>query len=306
MRRLRRLTAILTAAALGALASPTVLAQDATGPQDELIEVAPGAYAFVASNYVSLVVVTDEGVIVTEPASQFDTGRAARLEAAVGELTDQPVRYVIYSHDHADHSTGGDVFADTATFISHRDAAPKLAARAEAVTPVPDLTFSDAMTLELGGTVLELRFMGRNHSDNSIVVLLPEARVAHAVDFIPIESLPFQTLPDAYPTEWIESLRAVEALDFDILVAGHPPVTGTKEDVVEMRGYLEALGTAVEASRTAGHADGSPEMVEAVRAALEPTYGTWANFDAWLPLNIEGLIAGWARADAAADPSPAP
>jgi hypothetical protein len=47
-------------------------------------------------------------------------------------------------------------------------------------------------------------------------------------------------------------------------------------------------------------------MVEAVRAALEPTYGTWANFDAWLPLNIEGLTAGWARVDAAADPSPAP
>jgi hypothetical protein len=77
-------------------------------------------------------------------------------------------------------------------------------------------------------------------------------------------------------------------------VIGHPPVSGTKADVAEFRGYLEDLIAAVQAAQAAGLADNSPEMVEAVRTELEPTYGSWTNFEEWLPLNIEGLLAIWA------------
>lgn len=49
--------------------------------------------------------------------------------------------------------------------------------------------------------------MGRNHSDNSLVLLHPEQRILFAADFIPVNSLPYQNLPDAYPLEWIESLN---------------------------------------------------------------------------------------------------
>jgi len=85
-------------------------------------------------------------------------------------------------------------------------------------------------------------------------------------------------------------------LDFDTLVPGHPPATGTRAEVGEVRGYLEALIASVQAAQAAGLADGSPQMVDAVRADLEPTYGTWANFQEWLPENIQGLLAAWANA----------
>jgi len=283
-------------------------AQEATPapPADEVMEVAEDTYAFVAGGYISLFVVTDEGVIATDPSSQFDTERAARYEAAIASVTDQPVRYLVYSHSHPDHATGGDVFADTAVFVSHRNAVAKIAALNDARTPVPTLAFDDFLSIELGGTVVELYYAGRNHSDNNIVLLNPAQRVLFAVDFVPVESLLFQDLPDAYPEEWIESLRWIEEnLDFDTLVPGHPPLPGTKENVRQVRGYLEDLIAAVQAAQAEGLADNSPEMVASVRAALEPAYGTWANFEEWLPLNVEGLLAAWADPARSAATTPA-
>ena len=304
---MRHLPVLLRALpALVALAPAGSRAQDA--PPDELRQIAEDTYAFVSQFYVSLFIVTDEGVIATEPASQQGPKRAEAYKAAIASVTDQPVRYLVHSHDHADHATGGDVFADTATFVSHRNAVDKLAGLNDPRVPVPSLAFDDFMMIELGGTVIELYYAGRNHSDNSIVLLYPERRLLFAVDFIPVNSVPFRDLPDAYPEEWIESLRWVEEnLDFDTLVIGHPPVTGTKENVGQVREYLEALIASVRDAQAQGLADNSPEMVEAVRADLAPAYGGWANFEEWLPLNIEGLLRIWSAAaatPAAGTPTP--
>jgi len=209
------------------------------------------------------------------------------------------VRYLIYSHDHADHAIGGEVFADTATFVSHRNAVAKLAALNDARTPLPEIAFSDELSIELGGKTIELYYAGRNHSESSIVLLYPERRLAFAVDFIPVNALPYQTLPEAYPEEWVASLQWIEEnLDFDTLIPGHPPLPGTKENVSQVRGYLEDLMASVRAAQDAGLGDNSPEMIDAVRTNLEPAYGEWAMFEEWLPLNIEGLLNAMAAPEA--------
>ena len=264
-------------------------------PPDELREIAEDTYAFVSRGYISLFIVTDEGVIATDPSSQQGPERAEAYEAAIASVTDQPVRYLIYSHHHADHATGGDVFADTAVFVSHRNAVQKIEDLNDPRTPVPSLAFDNELMIELGGTVIELYYTGRNHSDSSIVLLYPERRVLFAVDFVPVNALLFRDLPDAYPEEWIESLRWIEEnLDFDTLVPGHPPLPGTKDNVRQVRAYIEDLMASVRNAQEQGLAANSPEMVEAVRAELEPEYGDWANFDEWLPLNVEGLLRIWA------------
>ena len=268
-------------------------AQEATpaAPAGEVRQFAEDTYAFVSGGYVSLFIVTDEGVIATDPGSLVDPGRAAAYAEAIASVTDQPVRYVIYSHDHADHATGGAVFADTATFVAHENAVARIAALNDPNTPVPTIAFSNEMALTLGGVTVELIYTGRNHSDNSIVVLHPEQRVLFAVDFIPVNALPYQDLPDANPQEWIASLQWIDDnLDFDTLVIGHPPVSGAKENVAQVRSYLEDVTASVQAAQAEGLADNSPEMVDAVRADLEAEYGEWVNFEEWLPLNIEGLI----------------
>jgi glyoxylase-like metal-dependent hydrolase (beta-lactamase superfamily II) len=280
------------------------LAQEATPAAAEVQQFAEDTYGFVNSGYVSLFIVTDEGVIATDPSSQDGPERAEAYKAAIASVTDQPVRYVIYSHHHPDHAIGGDVFADTATFVAHQNAVDDFAELNDPRTPLPQLAFSDRMSIELGGKTIELIYTGRNHSDSSIVLLHPEQRLAFAVDFIPVDRLPFQDLGDAYPDEWIESLRWVEEnLDFDTLIPGHPPLPGTKEHVPAMRQYFEDLIASVQAAQAEGLADNSPEMVEAVRAELEPSYGTWGMFQEWLPLNIEGLLRIWGEQAASATPA---
>jgi glyoxylase-like metal-dependent hydrolase (beta-lactamase superfamily II) len=269
-------------------------------------QIADDTYAFVSSGYVSLFIVTDEGVIATDPGGLVDPSRPAAYMEAIASITDQPVRYVVYSHSHADHATGGGVFADTATFVSHLNAVDDIAGLNDPNTPTPTIAFTDRMSITLGGKTIDLYYTGRNHSDNMIVLHDPEQRVLFAVDFIPVNSLPFQDLPDAYPEEWVESLRWVEDnFDFDTLVPGHPPVPGKQETVTQVRTYLEDLMASVRAAQEQGLADNSPEMLEAVRADLAPNYESWANFEEWLPLNIEGLTRIWSSAAAPSEATPA-
>ena len=264
------------------------------GPANEVVHVADDVYYFQSQGYISLFIVTDEGVIATDPSSLFNPARAEAYKAAIASVTGQPVRYVIYSHDSNDHSTGGVVFADTAQFVAHRLAVQKIADRNDPRTPVPTVVVDDHLTLQLGGKTIELYYTGRNHTDNSIVLLYPARRLLFAVDFIPINSVLFRDLPDWYVEDLIESLRWVEQnLDFDVLVPGHPPTGGTKDTVREVREYVEDLTGSIRAARARGFVDNSDDMVAAVMGDLAARYSRWANFEEWLPLNIAGVIRIW-------------
>lgn len=260
----------------------------------ELIPLADDVYMFRAVpgpfDYITVFIVTDEGVIAADPISLFSPAIADAYKAAIRSVTAMPVKYVVYSHDHADHITGGTVFADTAEFISHELAAPKIAARNDPRTPIPTITFAEHLSLTLGSTTVELHYTGRNHSDNSIVLLYPDRRLLFAVDFVPVNRLPFRDLQDSYPEEWVDSLDFVETgLDFDLLVPGHGQL-GNKDTAGQVRAYLLDLMAAIRTAREQGLADNSEEMAAAVRVELAPAYGAWENFDEWLPENIAGII----------------
>jgi glyoxylase-like metal-dependent hydrolase (beta-lactamase superfamily II) len=271
-------------------ASPTPVP---TPPPPPVVDkLADDVYVFRQSGYNSLVILTDEGVVTTEPSSQFNTARSANLKAEIAKLTSQPVRWVIYSHDHRDHNQGGDVFADTATFIAHTRAAPKIAARTDGHSPVPTVLFDDKMTISPGGKQIELMFLGRNHSDNSIVVFYPARKVVFAVDWAEANRLPFRTLDDSYLDDWLASLTRLEQLDFTTLVAGHTG-DGTKANVRALREYFLDLFTAIRGARLLGHADNSTFMNDYVRSEMAPKYRGWGSFDMFLPENVQGVIRIW-------------
>ena len=249
-------------------------------PDDEITKLADDVYLFRHKFHQSIFITTPKGVIVTDPIS---SDAAAWLKAKIKTLTDQPVRYVIYSHHHNDHITGGSVFADTALFVSQTAARPKILQAADPQTPVPDLTFTDRMSIDLGGKHVELIYTGRNHSDNSLVVLLPQNRLLFAVDFIPVETVAYRTLADGYPDEWIDSLRQVEGLEFDTLVPGHGKI-GTREHVRMFRGYLQDLRAAVKEQVQKG-----VSIEEAKKNVQLPKYEQWARYADWFPENIEGM-----------------
>ena len=249
-------------------------------PDDEITKLAGDVYLYRHQFHQAIFITTPKGVIVTDPIS---SDAATWLKAKIKTLTDQPVRYVIYSHHHDDHITGGSVFADQASFVSHAAAREKILQAADPTTPVPDLTFTDRMSIDLGGKHVELIYSGKNHSDNSLVVLLPQNKLLFAVDFIPVETVAYRTMRSDYPDDWIESLKQVEQLDFETLVPGHGKV-GKKEHVRQFRGYLEDLRAAVEEQVRKG-----ASMEEAKKAVQLPKYGQWQRYGDWFPENVEGM-----------------
>lgn len=249
-------------------------------PDDEITKLANDVYLFRHQFHQSIFITTPKGVIVTDP---INSDAAAWLKAEINKLTDQPVRYVVYSHHHNDHITGGSVFAETAHFVSHAAARANILQAADPKTPVPDLTFTDRMVIDLGGKRVELIYTGKNHSDNSLVVLLPQDRLLFAVDFIPVETVAYRTMRSDYPDEWIESLKQVEQLDFDVLVPGHGKI-GKKEHVRLFRDYLEDLRAAVQEQVQKGLS-----AEETKKTVKLPKYEQWQRYADWFPENVEGM-----------------
>jgi len=247
---------------------------------NEITKLSEGLYLFRHQFHQSIFIITSQGAIVTDPIT---SDAAAWLKAEIKTLTDQPVRYVLYSHHHNDHISGGDVFADTALFVSHWAAKRQLEKEPDPQIPVPDITFTDRLFIELGGKRIELIYTGRNHSDNSIVLLLPQEKLLFAVDFIPVETVAYRTMRSDYPDDWIESLKRVEQLDFETLVPGHCKI-GKKEHVRLFRGYLEDLTAAVKESIQKGM------TLEQARDTVQlPKYEQWQRYKEWFPENVEGV-----------------
>lgn len=154
----------------------------------------------------------------------------------------------------------------------------------------PDITYSDRMTLELGGKRVELIFPGLNHSDDATVMYFPEERVVFATEFLAdalvtddIRSLPSACGPfDGSPlSEWIRSYRTVERLDFDILAPGHGALFD-KAGVTATREYFEDLVAAVSGAMAAGI-----PLEEMKRTLRLEQYGDWRNYERLIEHNVE-------------------
>ena len=245
-----------------------------------ITQIAGDLYRFQNDFHFSVFLVTPEGVVATDP---INAEAAAWLREQIEERFDQPIRYVVYSHDHADHIAGGEVFKEAgATVVAHENAKRAIIGE-DRPTAVPDITFADRMTIELGGQTVELIYPGRSHSDNLIVMHFPEQRAAFTVDFISVKRLPYQDLGDSYFPDWIEAIKQVEAIDFDTLVPGHGPL-GTKADAAEHRQYLEDLHDAVLEAARAG------QSLEQMKDAITlDKYQDWSQYEEWRPMNIEGM-----------------
>jgi len=265
--------------AIGLLIGSVAAAQAQNAPKREIVQISGDLYRFQNNFHFSVFLVTPEGVIASDP---INADAARWLKSEIASRFGKWIRYVVYSHDHADHISGGEVFAaDGAIVIAHEKAKRAIVGE-KRPTAVPRITFKKQMTLELGGKTVELRYLGKNHSDNMIVMGFPEERTLFAVDFIPVKTVGFKDFPDAYLPEWIRSLARVERMDFDILAPGHGPL-GTKADVTAYREYMTDLTAQVLAQARLG------KSLEETKAAVDLSkYSGWGQFEAWGPLNIEG------------------
>lgn len=251
-------------------------------PTRDIIHVTGDLYRGQNNQHYNVILVTDEGIIISDP---IDSSFAAWLKEELKARFDKPVKYVLYSHHHWDHISGGDVFADTATFISHENTPANLERTSNdssyADVKGPDVLYTDDHTVSLGGKIVEMRYTGKNHSDDMSVLYFPDEKAAYVVDFINVGRLPWRKMPGYYP-DWIDSIKEVEAMDIEYLVPGHGRV-GVKRDVTEHREYMEELIAAV----SDGVAQG--KSVEELQESITmDAYKHWEQYDAWRAENVAG------------------
>ena len=220
---------------LGAIGSPVAAQQEF-----QTTEVAPGLYSFGDGFTYNAFMVTDDGVIVMDSMNE---GFATESLEAIREVTDQPIRYLVYSHNHYDHIGGGDVFkAEGATILSHEATADWLAAHPNPGVAMPDETWSGSESpLELGGSLINLRHFGANHGEGMTVFEFPQEKAIFTVDLVVPERVAFTYMPDFFPAEWERTLAEMAELDFEQVMFAHNAAVGPASSVTDQLTYLQDL-----------------------------------------------------------------
>jgi glyoxylase-like metal-dependent hydrolase (beta-lactamase superfamily II) len=260
------------------------------------VEGTDNVYIFRYQGHQSMFVVTKDGVIATDPIGLFRPQAVKTYIEEIQKVTKAPIKYVIYSHHHYDHIAGGKPFKDLgAKFVAHKNAKTRLMQTKYADVVIPDEVVDTKKTITLGGTTLELNYVGRNHSDNSLVMRLPKEKIIYVVDFIPLQGLQFRNMPDtANPIEQEESIKKVLAMDWDKMIPGHPGPggrqTGTKKDVQDQINYLTELSAEVKKA-----AADNKCFDTAMKEIKLPKYEAWANYQNFLGANVERYCYWWGR-----------
>lgn len=286
--------ALMSALAMLLLPVGSSLAQG-SGPQFDMTKVTGNAYSFRFFIHRNMIVLTSDGVIVTDPINPV---AAQHMMAEIKKITDKPVKLVIYSHNHWDHIAGARIFKDQgARIIQHELAAKET--RPSPIVVAADETFSgDKHVVTLGDQTVELIYVGRSHGSGMVVMRVPKERILHTIDVVTPGRVAFRNMPDFFPQDWINALARMERMDFDRIIPGHGPASAPKSAVAEQRHYLEDLTAAVvEGTKRAGNPFAFDKITEYVKNDLRPKYGKWDQFDDWMVLNVDRVILeqriGW-------------
>ena len=272
------------AVVLGVMAILTAQAQDAETPRS-IDHISGSLYKFTNKFHASVFLVTDEGIIATDP---INAAAATWLKAELDQRFGKPVKYVIYSHHHADHVSGGEVFTG-AEFVGHENIVDDLK-KDEVPTPLPTTTFSDTKTITLGGQSVELIYLGSGHSDNMIAMKFPGEQALFIVDIVSAHRLPFRTMGagrDSLDGILAQIRKAESITGYNKLITAHsaPYILVAKPDMLgQARTYIEELRDHVQAAMDAGKS-----LDEIQQSVKMENYQNWFMYEQFLPLNIEGM-----------------
>jgi glyoxylase-like metal-dependent hydrolase (beta-lactamase superfamily II) len=243
-------------------------------PRVEVEKLAENVYLFTYEVHRSLFIATDEAVLATDPQSP---DVAEHFVKEIRKVSAAPIRYLVYSHHHDDHASGGKAFGD-AVIVAHRAVLPHVTGE---IVP-PTVTLEGNASIYLGGLEVRLLYPGPSETESNLIVFVPDRKVAFMVDSVFVRALPWRNMSGADLRSWVAALEELEKLDFEILAPGHGP-TGGRDDVRAFIVYFQDLLDAVGKRIAAG------ESLQQIQATLElPKYRDWARYAEHFDLNIEG------------------
>ena len=285
---------------IGAALLATVLSMPAQAQQRPQIETkkidgTDNVYLFRNGNHQSIFVVTPAGVIATDPVAYGRPQGGQQYVDEIKKVTDKPIKFLIYSHHHYDHIAGGKAFKDAgAKIIAHKNVAMHLKPLADPNTPLPDESIGNKKVISLGGTTMELLFLGINHSDSNIVIRLPKEKIIFVVDTIPVGSFPGRGMIDFFPLETEAFIEKVIALDWERLIPGHPGPPngrlGTKDDAKNVLALYQDASAEMKKLGQAGKC-----WDEAEKEFKLPKYESLPGYANGLPFVARRYCALWGR-----------
>ena len=245
-------------------------------PTIEVDKLADNVYLFTHNAHRSLFVVTEDAILATDPQS---VEASPRYLEEIRKTSQAPIKYLVYSHHHADHVSGASAFGRDVTIIAHEGVLGHI----EGDIAPPDITFAEETSVYLDDLEVRLLYPGPSETESNIIVYIPERSVAFMVDTVGVRVVPWRNMASGNPHNWIAALEKLNEVDFEILAPGHGP-TGTKANVGEYLAYMNALVAAVEN----GIANG--QTLEQMQESIELAEFTgWTRYDEHFDLNIEGV-----------------
>jgi cyclase len=205
--------------------------------------------------------VTSSGVILVD--DMFDRNHADIL-AQVRSVTEQPIKYIINTHQHDDHAGGDMKMLSIAEVIAHQNVRANLEHIKQPYyedtpgTPIglPRVTFSDEFAVHLGEKEVRAKYFGRGHTSGDVIVYFPALKVIHTGDLFlgraaGRAAAPATTRPPGVNIyvdyaqggsffDWSKTLDGALSLDFDTIIPGHGPIS-TKNDLVKFKADLETM-----------------------------------------------------------------
>ncbi len=206
----------------------------------EIKPLADGVYFFTTGVYNTLFVVTPEGVLIVDPLG----GSGQLLEKAIAEVTDRPVKFMVYTHSHIDHIGDAHLFASGTQIIAHKETRRLLKRYKDPNRPPPHIAFERNYTLHFGGLKIELIFVAAGHDMGNIMVYLPDRKVLMLVDVATPKAVPFKNFSTVDIFGQIIGIQRALKLDWKFYVAGHLYRPGTRSEMQEVLDYYYATKAA--------------------------------------------------------------
>ena len=282
-----------------------------TAPKKETLEIlADGVYALTAEGDPNVGAIEGEDFLVCIEARATPV-TAREWLSELRKHTDKPIKFLVLTHYHAVRVLGASAYGAqaiissdvTRQLIDERGLQdwdsefgrmPRLFKEPASIPGLthPTLTFSERMTIELGGDrgCLELRFCGRGHTAGDIVVWHDKSKTMFAGDLVEAQAALYTG--DAFHKDWASgTLDAVKRFRAENLVGGRGAVArgvaATDAAIEQTRDFLKVM---IEQVGAVHRAKGSlREAFAATHAALQPRYGHWPIFEHCLPFNVQRL-----------------